>query len=173
MGKKTDKKKEQRVQQEVVKTAKKAEKSTPIEEVPHGDIHTKHERLNKSFYESELERLQLELVKWQTWIKQKGFKVVMIFEGRDAAGKGGALRGTNAGVGDRVGERRRLAGRRVAAAEAVPGRAACEEPVRHNSVGPARGLRRARPRAASPGADADAEAEHGADLRARVNGTCR
>ena len=54
MGKKTDKKKEQRVQQEVVKTAKKAEKSTPIEEVPHGDIHIKHERLNKSFYESEL-----------------------------------------------------------------------------------------------------------------------
>ena len=47
MGKKTDKKKEQRVQQEVVKTAKKAEKSTPIEEVPHGDIHIKHERLNK------------------------------------------------------------------------------------------------------------------------------
>ena len=39
MGKKTEKKKEQRVQQEVVKTAKKAEKSTPIEEVPHGDIH--------------------------------------------------------------------------------------------------------------------------------------
>ena len=92
MGKKTDKKKEQRVQQEVVKTAKKAEKSTPIEEVPHGDIHTKHERLNKSFYESELERLQLELVKWQTWIKQKGLKVVMIFEGRDAAGKGGSIK---------------------------------------------------------------------------------
>ena len=68
MGKKTDKKKEQRVQQEVVKTAKKAEKSTPIAEVPHGDIHIKHERLNKSFYESELERLQQELVKWQTWI---------------------------------------------------------------------------------------------------------
>ena len=92
MGKKTDKKKEQRVQQEVVKTAKKAEKLTPIEEVPHGDIHIKHERLNKSFYESELERLQLELVKWQTWIKQKGFKVVMIFEGRDAAGKGGSIK---------------------------------------------------------------------------------
>ena len=92
MGKKTEKKKEQRVQQEVVKTAKKAEKLTPIEEVPHGDIHTKHERLNKSFYESELERLQLELVKWQTWIKQKGLKVVMIFEGRDAAGKGGSIK---------------------------------------------------------------------------------
>ena len=92
MGKKTEKKKEQRVQQEVFKTAKKAEKLTPIEEVPHGDIHIKHERLNKSFYESELARLQLELVKWQTWIKQKGLKVVMIFEGRDAAGKGGSIK---------------------------------------------------------------------------------
>ena len=92
MGKKTEKKKEQRVQQEVLKTAKKAEKLTPIEEAPRGDIHIKHERLNKSFYESELVRLQLELVKWQTWIKQKGLKVVMLFEGRDAAGKGGVIK---------------------------------------------------------------------------------
>ena len=37
-------------------------------------------------------RLQLELVKWQTWIKQKGLKVVMLFEGRDAAGKGGVIK---------------------------------------------------------------------------------
>ena len=42
MGKKTDKKKEQRVQQEVVKTAKKAEKLTPIKEVPHGAVSYTH-----------------------------------------------------------------------------------------------------------------------------------
>ncbi|MGA0403662.1 MAG: polyphosphate kinase 2 [bacterium] len=89
MGKKADKKKEQRGQQDVAKAAKKADTPPMVEEVPRIDVHIKHERLNKSFYESELVRLQLELVKWQTWIKQKGLKVVMLFEGRDAAGKGG------------------------------------------------------------------------------------
>ena len=91
MGKKADKKKEQRGQQDVAQAAKKAEPLT-VEEVPRIDVHIKHERLNKSFYESELVRLQLELVKWQTWIKQKGLKVVMLFEGRDAAGKGGVIK---------------------------------------------------------------------------------
>ena len=46
----------------------------------------------KKFYESELRRLQIELVKLQEWIKQKGLKVVVIFEGRDAAGKGGVIK---------------------------------------------------------------------------------
>ncbi|MGA0087711.1 MAG: polyphosphate kinase 2, partial [bacterium] len=92
MGKKADKKKEQRGQQDVAKAAKKADTPPKVEEAPRGDIHIKHERLNKSFYESELVRLQLELVKWQTWIKQKGLKVVMLFEGRDAAGKGGVIK---------------------------------------------------------------------------------
>ena len=92
MGKKADKKKEQRGQQDVVKAAKKPDTSPTVEEVPRIDVHIKHERLNKSFYESELVRLQLELVKWQTWIKQKGLKVVMLFEGRDAAGKGGVIK---------------------------------------------------------------------------------
>ena len=92
MGKKADKKREQRVQQDVAKVAKKADTPPMAEEAPRGDVHIKHERLNKSFYESELVRLQLELVKWQTWIKQKGLKVVMLFEGRDAAGKGGVIK---------------------------------------------------------------------------------
>ncbi len=43
-------------------------------------------------YEKELFRLQLELVKLQEWIKHKGLKVVVIFEGRDAAGKGGVIK---------------------------------------------------------------------------------
>ena len=92
MGKKADKKKEQRGQQDVAKAAKKPDTPPMVEEVPRIDVHIKHERLNKSFYESELVRLQLELVKWQTWIKQKGLKVVMLFEGRDAAGKGGVIK---------------------------------------------------------------------------------
>ncbi len=43
-------------------------------------------------YEQELRRLQIELVKLQEWIRHKGLRVVVIFEGRDAAGKGGAIK---------------------------------------------------------------------------------
>jgi len=54
--------------------------------------HTKKEKLSKKFYEKELNRLQIELVRLQEWIKFKGLKVVVIFEGRDAAGKGGTIK---------------------------------------------------------------------------------
>jgi len=43
-------------------------------------------------YEKELRRLQIELVKLQEWIKHEGLRVVVLFEGRDAAGKGGAIK---------------------------------------------------------------------------------
>jgi len=43
-------------------------------------------------YESELKELQIELLKMQNYIKEKGLKVLMIFEGRDAAGKGGTIK---------------------------------------------------------------------------------
>ena len=49
-------------------------------------------RVKKSVYESELFRMQLELVKMQEWVKESGLKVVVIFEGRDAAGKGGVIK---------------------------------------------------------------------------------
>ena len=49
-------------------------------------------RVKKSVYESELFRMQLELVKMQEWVKENGLKVVVIFEGRDAAGKGGVIK---------------------------------------------------------------------------------
>lgn len=48
-------------------------------------------KLNKKFYEQELEHLQIELVKLQEWIKKEKLKVAIIFEGRDAAGKGGSI----------------------------------------------------------------------------------
>ncbi len=54
--------------------------------------YNQHGELKKSFYEGELERLQVELIKLQEWVKQKGLKVVIIFEGRDAAGKGGVIK---------------------------------------------------------------------------------
>jgi len=43
-------------------------------------------------YKKELQRLQIELVKLQEWVKHKGLRVVVLFEGRDAAGKGGAIK---------------------------------------------------------------------------------
>ena len=49
-------------------------------------------RLNKKFYFSELERLQLELVKMHEWVKATDLRVIVIFEGRDAAGKGGVIK---------------------------------------------------------------------------------
>ena len=50
------------------------------------------ERLPKKPYEAELKRLQRELVKVQEWLRTSGARVVIIFEGRDAAGKGGTIK---------------------------------------------------------------------------------
>jgi polyphosphate kinase 2 len=50
------------------------------------------EVLSKSEYEKELERLQVELVRLQEWIVHAGLKVVVLFEGRDTAGKGGVIK---------------------------------------------------------------------------------
>jgi len=52
----------------------------------------KKNKLKNKFYEEELFRLQIELVKLHEWVKAKGLKVVVIFEGRDAAGKGGTIK---------------------------------------------------------------------------------
>ena len=49
-------------------------------------------KAKKLDYDQELAKLQVELVKLQEWVKQKGLRVVAIFEGRDAAGKGGAIK---------------------------------------------------------------------------------
>jgi len=49
-------------------------------------------RLDRRLYEQELARLQVELVKMQYWIKQVGTRLVLVFEGRDAAGKGGTIK---------------------------------------------------------------------------------
>ena len=49
-------------------------------------------KLTRKRYEKELEKLQIELVKMQQWIKATGYRAAVIFEGRDAAGKGGAIK---------------------------------------------------------------------------------
>ena len=52
----------------------------------------KEKKMKRKAYERELERLEVELVKLQGWIKQEGLKVAVIFEGRDSAGKGGTIK---------------------------------------------------------------------------------
>lgn len=49
-------------------------------------------KMSKSDYATELALLNVELVKWQSWVKKNGIKVVALFEGRDAAGKGGTIK---------------------------------------------------------------------------------
>ena len=50
------------------------------------------ERIPKAFYEHELYRLQAELVKMQEWVRSEGVRLVVVFEGRDAAGKGSTIK---------------------------------------------------------------------------------
>jgi polyphosphate kinase len=58
--------------------------------------------LGKKAYEKELARLELELIKLQEWIKHAGLKVVVIFEGRDAAGKGGTIKRITQSLNPRI-----------------------------------------------------------------------
>jgi len=59
-------------------------------------------KLGKKHYEEELARLQLELIKLQEWIKHSGLRVVVIFEGRDAAGKGGTIKRITESLNPRI-----------------------------------------------------------------------
>ena len=59
-------------------------------------------KLKARDYEAELSRLHVELVKLQEWVKHKGLKVCVVFEGRDGAGKGGAIKAITERVSPRV-----------------------------------------------------------------------
>jgi polyphosphate kinase 2 len=59
-------------------------------------------KLKRRAYEKELERLQAELCMLQEWVKYKGLRVIVVFEGRDAAGKGGTIKAITERVSPRV-----------------------------------------------------------------------
>ena len=69
-------------------TRKKDAQHEGVNAVSSGDIRAKPRKIKNSVYEKELARLQIELVKLQEWIKHEGLRVVVLFEGRDAAGNG-------------------------------------------------------------------------------------
>jgi polyphosphate kinase 2 len=68
------------------------------------DPHTPPEKpkLKRKEYEEKLRKLQIELCKLQEWVRHEGLRVVVIFEGRDAAGKGGAIKAITERVSPRV-----------------------------------------------------------------------
>ncbi len=59
-------------------------------------------KLKRKDYERELERLHVELVKLQEWVRHEGQKICIIFEGRDGAGKGGTIKAITARVSPRI-----------------------------------------------------------------------
>ena len=62
----------------------------------------KAKKISKKVYKKELAELQVELVKLQRWVQHQGLKVVVLFEGRDAAGKGGAIKRISETLNPRV-----------------------------------------------------------------------
>lgn len=76
------------------RTGKKADEAEkPAKSVPiMADQPSDRKKIGNKSYEKELAKLHIELVKLQEWIKVEGLKVVVIFEGRDAAGKGGTIK---------------------------------------------------------------------------------
>jgi len=59
-------------------------------------------RMKRRLYEKELRKLQVQLCKLQDWVKYKGLRVIIVFEGRDAAGKGGTIKAITERVSPRV-----------------------------------------------------------------------
>ena len=72
--------------------AKEKKHPPRVETAVTGDIRRERKDISNKLYEDELAQLQIELVKLQEWIKAKGLRLVVLFEGRDAAGKGGAIK---------------------------------------------------------------------------------
>ena len=66
--------------------------SSPTPSVPRTESYPKPPKLAKKAYEKELLRLQAELVKMQEWVVESGARIVIVMEGRDAAGKGSAIK---------------------------------------------------------------------------------
>lgn len=62
----------------------------------------KNGKMKRSVYEEELQKLQVELCHLQEWVKAKGARIIVVFEGRDAAGKGGTIKAITERVSPRV-----------------------------------------------------------------------
>jgi polyphosphate kinase len=81
----------------MAKKDRKDRKAEKVQKAAEGDG-----RLGRREYEEQLKKLHVELVKAQSWIKHKGLKVCIVFEGRDGAGKGGTIKAITDRVSPRV-----------------------------------------------------------------------
>ena len=84
------------------KAARAAENGDPGHGSSESAVATEVEPLTNKMYEKELRKLHIELVKLQDWVKHKGLKVCVLFEGRDGAGKGGTIKAITERVSPRV-----------------------------------------------------------------------
>jgi polyphosphate kinase 2 len=82
----------------------KKDKKDILQEQPQADAPAddKTRKLSNKVFNAELEKLQGELVKLQYWVKEKGLRIIVVFEGRDAAGKGGVIKRITERVSPRV-----------------------------------------------------------------------
>lgn len=108
MGKKKDKKKKDKKKQQELKPLE-AQQAQAVEQVAEAAKPPEEEALpstvepmKRKAYEAELEKLQIELVKLQEWVKASGAKVCVLFEGRDSAGKGGVIKAISERTSPRV-----------------------------------------------------------------------
>jgi polyphosphate kinase 2 len=81
---------------------KKEKKKSKNKNKANKTIHEHKAKLSRNEYEAKLSKLHAELVKLQNWVTEKGLKIVVIFEGRDAAGKGGVIKRITERVSPRV-----------------------------------------------------------------------
>jgi len=84
------------------KKSVKASKAAVVKVADKASVPAKKEKLSRKDYDRELEKLHVELVKLQEWVKLKGLKVCVVFEGRDGAGKGGTIKAITERVSPRV-----------------------------------------------------------------------
>jgi polyphosphate kinase 2 len=88
------------------KDKKKAKKEKELEAANNGKekggSQEPREKMSRKDYEKELKKLQVELVKLQEWVKYTGAKIVVVFEGRDTAGKGGVIKAITERTSPRV-----------------------------------------------------------------------
>jgi polyphosphate kinase len=87
---------------EKVMSGNKRDRSKAAGTMEKKDHKNKAGQLKRKKYERELRRLQAELCKLQEWVKHKGLRAIIVFEGRDAAGKGGTIRALTERVSPRV-----------------------------------------------------------------------
>ena len=87
---------------EMGKKEEKSGKSNALPPLESDSMKPKESKLKKAQYDQALADFQVELVKLQKWIRTQGLKVVLIFEGRDAAGKGGAIKRITQSLNPRI-----------------------------------------------------------------------